>query len=74
MDHSIVEAFVDKGTACATARVYPGSSAANSVYLVNSGAGSAKLGVLHGFRMKSPVPPSAEELRAHAQVHSAKLS
>jgi len=72
-DHSIVEGFVNNGSACATTRVYPGSSKATGVHIINDGVNTVELASFHGFEMKTAIPPSVEELMAHANSHSQRI-
>ena len=69
VDRSIVEGFVNNGTACVTTRVYPGSAIAQGAYLVNSGATAVRLRDFEGFVMEDATPPSIEQLLAHARAH-----
>ena len=69
VDRSIVEGFVNNGTACVTTRVYPGSAAARGAYLINSGASAIQLKEFEGFVMEDATPPSMERLLAHARAH-----
>lgn len=71
VDHSIVEAFADNGTVCATARAYPGSSDAAGVYLTNRGASGIQLARFQGYQMKTATPPSLAELEVHAATRGA---
>lgn len=73
VDRSIVEAFVNNGTACITTRVYPGSIAAQSAYLINSGPNEVQLKQFDGFVMENATPPSLEELTAHANTHQLQM-
>jgi len=69
VDRSIVEGFVDDGTAVATTRAYPGSQAATSVYVTNGGTTTVQLTKFEGYVMQTSEPPSIEELKAHAREY-----
>lgn len=74
VDHSIVEAFVNNGTACATARAYPGSAQATGVYLMNQGSATVQMSDFTGYTVRAATPPSIEELRAHAKSRGRRFT
>ena len=63
VDRSVVEVFVNGGTAAITHRIYPGSTAAAGVYVVNHGSDAIALTSLDAYTVANATAPSIEELR-----------